>query len=216
MKLLGALIAFAAVLLSAPVQAQTLNYSISPETIKTYAKVSLNTTFQLNLKENEMGLVSNAEVDPGMGLSLAAGLEVLPEFDVELELSGYTGSVDYRTIAGAPVIYAPAEEIRLLSGFVNGYFKFNSATNARFKLGGGLGYSNYTLTDSTNIKHRGNGLAYQVKGVGEYDFGPNATFVSELGYIATTDIDVELSNALAVRDTAVGGITFGVGTKFRF
>lgn len=31
-----------------------------------------------------------------------------------------------------------------------------------------------------------------------------------------TDIDVELSNALAVRDTAVGGITFGVGTKFRF
>ena len=163
------------------------------ETIKGYAKVSLNTTFQLNCEENEAGIISTAEVDPGLGISAAAGLELLPEVDGELEMSSYSGTVDYRTVAGVPVVSIPADDVQLLSVFANAYYKFRPATNARFKLGGGLGYGQYTLTDSTGMKHRGTGIVYQVKGVGEYDFGGNVTFLAEAGYIGSTDIDVDIA-----------------------
>ena len=87
MKIMGAISTLAALLFGIQAHAQTLTYSISPETIKGYAKVSLNTTFQLNLEENEAGIISTAEVDPGLGISAAAGLELLPEVDGELEMS---------------------------------------------------------------------------------------------------------------------------------
>jgi len=216
MKIMGAILTLAALLFGIQAHAQTLTYSISPETIKGYAKVSLNTTFQLNLEENEAGIISTAEVDPGLGISAAAGLELLPEVDGELEMSSYSGTVDYRTVAGVPVVSIPADDVQLLSVFANAYYKFRPATNARFKLGGGLGYGQYTLTDSTGMKHRGTGIVYQVKGVGEYDFGGNVTFLAEAGYIGSTDIDVDIATSTTVRDTALSGITFGLGAKVKF
>ena len=216
MRIMGAISTLAALLFGIQAQAQTLTYSISPETIKGYAKVSLNTTFQLNLEENEGGMISTAEVDPGLGISAAAGLALLPEVDGELEISSYTGDVDYRSVAGVPVLSIPADEVQLLSVFANAYYKFRPATNARFKMGGGLGYGQYTLKDSTGLKHRGSGIVYQVKGVGEYDFGSNITFLAEAGYIGTTDIDVDIIASNTVRDTALTGITFGLGAKVKF
>jgi len=124
--------------------------------------------------------------------------------------------VDYRTVAGVPVVSIPADDVQLLSVFANAYYKFRPATNARFKLGGGLGYGQYTLTDSTGMKHRGTGIVYQVKGVGEYDFGGNVTFLAEAGYIGSTDIDVDIATSTTVRDTALSGITFGLGAKVKF
>ena len=176
MKFMGAIFTLAALLIGSQAQAQTLTYSISPQTIKGYGKVSLNTTFELNLKENEAGLISTADVNPGLGFSAAAGLELLPEVDAELELSSYTGSVDYRAVAGVPVLSVPADEIRLLSAFGNLFYKFQPASNAQFKLGGGLGYGQYTLQDSSGIKNRETGLVYQVKGVGNTTLAETSSF----------------------------------------
>lgn len=216
MRLMGAIVPFVALFLSAQATAQSMTFSVSPASVQAYAKVSLNTTFQLDLKENEMGLVSSAEVDPGLGVSAAAGLELLPEVDGELELAIYSGTVDYRSVAGVPVLYLPNEEIRLLAAFSNVNYKFRPATNARFKLGGGLGFGEYRLTDSNGMKHRGTGLVYQVKGVAEYDFGAKTTFHAEAGYLGTTDIDVDLISSSQVRDSSLSGITFGIGAKVKF
>lgn len=216
MRFMGAIFTLAALLIASLAQSQTLTYSISPQTIKGYGKISLNTTFELNLKENEGGLVSTADVNPGLGFSAAAGLELLPEVDAELEMSSYTGDVDYRAIAGVPVLSVPSDEIRLLSVFGNLFYKFQPSANAQFKLGGGLGYGQYTLQDSSGIKNRGTGLVYQVKGVGEYDFGGNFKFLTEVGYIGSTDLDVDIVSSSTVRDTALNGFTFGLGAKVKF
>jgi len=216
MKFIGAILSLAALVFSAQAQAQTMTYQVSPLNIQSYAKVSLNTTFQFNLEENEAGIISKAEVDPRLGFSAAVGASLAPEFDAELEIASYAGGVDYRTIAGVPTAYIPEEELQLLALFVNGYYKFQPVANGRFKLGGGLGYGRYTLTDTNLLKHRGNGLVYQVKGVGEYDLTPRFTFAAEAGYIGTTDIDVDLSNSSVTRDTSLTGITVGVGTKVKF
>ena len=216
MKFMGAIFTLAALLIGSQAQAQTLTYSISPQTIKGYGKVSLNTTFELNLKENEAGLISTADVNPGLGFSAAAGLELLPEVDAELELSSYTGSVDYRAVAGVPVLSVPADEIRLLSAFGNLFYKFQPASNAQFKLGGGLGYSQYILTDTNSARHRGQGLVYQIKAVGEYDLAPTVGFLFEGGYLGTSNIDVDLSASTVSRVSALRGLTFGTGLKSRF
>ena len=216
MRFMGAIFTLVVLLFGSQVHAQTLTYSISPQTIKGYGKVSLNTTFELNLKENDAGLISTADVNPGLGFSAAAGLELLPEVDAELEMSSYTGDVDYRAVAGVPVLSVPADELRLLSVFGNLYYKFRPSTNAQFKLGGGLGYGQYTIEGGNGIKNRGTGLVYQVKGVGEYDFGGNFKVLAEAGYIGTTDIDVTLVTDGTLRDTALSGFTFGLGAKVKF
>ncbi|MGB1146404.1 MAG: outer membrane protein [Alphaproteobacteria bacterium] len=216
MRLIGAFITLAALFMSATANAQPVTYQITPLALRPYAKVALNTTFQFNLEENEAGIVSTAEIDPGLGITGALGVELAPEFDVELELSSYRGSVDFRNVAGVATTYVPEEDIMLNSLMINGFYKFAPVSNARFKLGGGIGYGQYVLTDTALLKHRGSGIVYQVKGIGEYDLTPNIAFSAEGGYIGTTDFDVDLTGSTVTRDTALDGITLGTGFKAKF
>ena len=216
MKVMGSIFSFVALAMCAHASAQSLTYAVSPAMVQGYAKVSLNTTFQLDLDEGEADLVSTTGVDAGWGISAAAGLQLLPDVDGELELAIYSGTIDYRTVAGVPTLSIPKEKVRLVAAFSNVYYKFQPDTNARFKLGGGLGFGEYRLTDTTGRNHRGTGLVYQVKSVAEYDFGARTTFHAEVGYLGTTDIDVDVVGSTIARESSLSGITFGLGGKVKF
>lgn len=216
MRLIGALVSLAVLAFSTTANAQNRSYQYMLGTFQPYAKVSLNTTFELNLKEIEDSLVSKTKVDPGLGFAVAAGLSMAPDLDTEVEVSTHRGTIGARNIAGVATTYDPKEEVQLNTVMINGFYRLNGLSNARFKLGGGLGLGQYVLQDTNKMKHRGQGLVYQIKAISEYDFTPNFGFVGEAGYIGTADIDVDLSDSGLTRDSALSGITFGTGLKARF
>ena len=216
MRFMGAIIGFAVLTLSTTANAQETSFQDRPLNLHTYSKVSLNTGFQVNLKEIENGQIAQAKVNPGLGFSAAFGVDAATDFNAEIELVSYRGTVDFRTVDGVATAYVPNEDVTLNALMMNGYYKFDPVNHARFKLGGGLGYSQYILTDTNSARHRGQGLVYQIKAVGEYDLAPTVGFLFEGGYLGTSNIDVDLSASTVSRVSALRGLTFGTGLKSRF
>ena len=154
------------------------------------------------------------EVDPGLVIGAAIGVQLENHLRVEGELAWHGSSSD------DPQFFAPGEsiDIDVLSFMANGYYDLDLNGPLKPYVGVGVGFG-FIRAESTNFlgftdEDTDVGLAYQLMTGVAFDVSPRAALTLGYRYFGTTDPDVSVGGVKF--QTEFKSHEFLVGVRFRF